>query len=103
MPFGAMPKAAQEHRQRKIENSSRWPNPTAAQRNVDVIADPAGQRHMPSLPEIRDVLRDVGEPKVRRELQTEHASEPDGDVTVAAEVKKNPHRKERHQQKHFRA
>ena len=64
----------------------------AAERDVEVVAQPARQRHVPAAPEVLQVARRVGRVEVLREAEAEQQGEADGDVGVAAEVAVDLHR-----------
>src|SRR5262249_28762758 len=98
VPRRAVPQAAEEHRDRQVHGLHEQAAPPAAQRDVDVVADPARQRDVPALPELGDVARDVGVPEVRWQLEPQHAREPDRDVAVAGEVEQDADGQQEHQQ-----
>ena len=54
VPCRAVPEARQEPDDDDIEDVSPLAGAVAAQRNVDIIAKPRGQRYMPALPEAGD-------------------------------------------------
>ena len=54
--------------------------------DVEVVAQPSGQRDVPAAPEVLQVARGVGRVEVDGEPDAEQEGEPDGDVGVPAEV-----------------
>ena len=61
-------------------------DPVAAQGNVDVVPEPAGQGDVPAPPELRDAAGQVGVVEVLQEREPQHAAHADGHVRIAAEV-----------------
>ena len=58
----------------------------AAERDVEVVAQPARQRHVPAPPEVLERDGGVRRVEVLRELEAEQQRDADRDVRVAAEV-----------------
>ena len=58
----------------------------AAERDEEVVAQPAGQGHVPAAPEVGRVDRLVRRVEVLREPQADHDGDADGHVAVAREV-----------------
>ncbi len=58
----------------------------AAERDVEVVAQPARQRHVPAPPEVLERHRGIRRVEVLRELEAEQQRDADRDVRVAAEV-----------------
>ena len=58
----------------------------AAQRDVEIVAQPARQRDVPALPEVGWRLRQVGREEVARELDAEQLGQTARDVGVGREV-----------------
>ena len=54
VPGCPVPKAGQEPYHGKVEISSRFSLPVAAERNIDILTEPGGKRHMPTPPEFGD-------------------------------------------------
>ena len=57
-----------------------------AQRQVQVVPEPAGERDVPAPPELGDRPRDVRVVEVLQEVEAEHPCQADGHVRVAGEV-----------------
>ncbi len=85
-PAGAVPEAADQHRQHQVAVRDHLALAVAAERDVEVVAQPARQRHVPAAPEVLQRDRGVGRVEVLRELEAEQEREPDRDVRVAGEV-----------------
>ena len=60
--------------------------PVAAERDVEVVAEPSRQRHMPPPPEVRDGRRGVRPIEILGELEAEDAAESDRHVGIPGEV-----------------
>ena len=54
IPTGAVPQSAEQHRQHEIAVGGKAAMAAAAERDIQVIAQPAGKRNMPAPPEIGD-------------------------------------------------
>jgi len=87
VPARAMPQPAEQHHERQVDVRADVALPVAAKGNVQVVAEPGGERQVPPPPEFRDGLRTVRRIEVLREHKTEHQAEADCHVRVAAEVK----------------
>ncbi len=81
-----MPQTAQHHRDHDVAHGARLAAGAAPERDVEVVAQPARQRHVPAAPEVLEVARRVGRVEVLGEPEAEQQGEADGDVRVAAEV-----------------
>ena len=60
--------------------------PVAAQRDVQVIPQPARQRHVPAAPELLGILRLVRGIEVLGQIETHEHGDTGGDVRVAGEI-----------------
>ena len=85
-PAGAVPEPADEHREHEVAVREERAAAVAAERDVEVVAQPARQRHVPAPPEVRDRRRRVRRVEVLREGEAEEERDPDRDVRVAEEV-----------------
>ncbi len=85
-PSRAVPEARQRPDDEDIQNPARRADAVAAQRNVDILAEPAAQGHVPAPPELGDRPGDEGVVEVLGEGEAEEAPQPDGHVAVPAEV-----------------
>ena len=81
-----MPESGQEPDDRQVEHESPLRHTATAQREIHIVAKPRTERHVPATPEFGDGLREVGIVEVLEELESEHASEANRHVGVAAEV-----------------
>src|SRR5690606_33828226 len=85
-PRGTMPKPAEEHRERQVAIGGEASASISAERDIEVVAQPARERDVPATPEVRDVTRKGGEAEVLHQLDPEQAAEPARHERVAAEV-----------------
>ena len=85
-PAGAVPQPAEEHGEEQVDAGPQLALPVAAEPDVQVVAQPAGQRHVPAAPEVLQRAGGVRRVEVLRELDAEEQGEADGDVGVAGEV-----------------
>src|SRR5262245_43787734 len=85
-PAGAVPQAADQHHQQKIQVSPETAAAVAAERDVQVVAQEARQRDVPAPPELNDASRLVGRIEIDRQLDAEQARQPDRDVAVAGKI-----------------
>ena len=85
-PRRAVPQAAEQHREHEVPVRVPAAAAVAAEGDVEVVAQPARQRHVPAAPEVLQAQGDVGRVEVRREADAEEQRDADGDVGVAAEV-----------------
>ena len=79
-------RAAQEHDDTQVDIGATHTAAVASERHVEVVAQPSGERDMPSTPEVGDRLGAVGRVEVAQELEAEHQSEADRHVGVAREI-----------------
>ena len=89
IPRRAVPESAEQHGDDQIEVSASDFAAVAAERNVEVFAQPGRKRDVPAPPEIGDRFRAVGRIEIFREDKAEHEAEPDRHVRVTAEVEIN--------------
>ena len=73
----------------------------ASERDVEVVAQPARQRHVPATPEVLEGHRGIGRVEVLRKLEAEQQRDADRDVRVAAEVGKDLDRVAVHRDEHL--
>ena len=88
-PVGAMPEAADEEDDKGVAHHLPLADTTAAQRDVDVVTEPGGQRDMPAAPELGNVAAEIGVGEVAAQADSEELGGTDGDIAVACEVAVN--------------
>ena len=67
----AMPQTAQEHRDDKIDILSQLAFAVAAQRDINVVANPSGERDVPAPPKVGDAHRAIRCVEVDGEMETQ--------------------------------
>ncbi len=85
-PAGAVPEAAEQHGHDEVHVGAAAALAVAAQRDVQVVAQPARQGDVPAAPEVLDGARRVRRVEVLGQLEAEQQRDADGDVAVGAEV-----------------
>ena len=96
IPRRAVPQASEEHREDEIEIRARLAAAVSAERDVEVFAQPGGERDVPAPPEVGDGFGAVRSVEIFREDEAEHEAESDRHVGVAAEVEVDLERVARH-------
>ena len=86
VPAGAVPEAAEEEHRDEVAVGLPRRHAVAAERHVEVVAEPRRQRHVPAAPELLDGVGDVRPAEVLRKAEAEHAPEADRHVGVAGEI-----------------
>ena len=85
-PARAVPQTGCEKYEKPVEPCPRIPLSVAAEWNIQIVAEPAGQRNVPAAPELLDGGRGVRIIEVFAEMEAEHASETDGHIAVAGKI-----------------
>ena len=85
-PVGAVPQPAEQHGRDHVRRLPRRAAAVAAQRNVEVVAQEAAERHVPAAPEVAHRQGAVGRVEVERDAQAEHQRQADRHVGIAGEV-----------------
>lgn len=86
VPSSTMPEACAGKDDDQIDVGANLALTVTAQRDVQIVLEPGGQRHMPSAPEFLNGTRNVGIVKVLKEVKSEHVTHTDSHVGVTAEV-----------------
>ena len=83
-PVGAVPESGKEPDDQQVEDHSRERiHAAAAERDVNIIPEPGGQRDMPPAPEIGDAAGNVREIEVLHKMESEHFSQSDRHVGIS--------------------
>ena len=85
-PGRPVPEAAEDHRDHQVAVGEQAAAAAAAERDVEVVAQEARERHVPAPPEVAEPGRAVGVVEVLREDEAHQQREADRDVRVAGEV-----------------
>ena len=86
IPARAVPETAEKEHGDKVAIHARGRDPVAAERHVQIIAEPRRQRDVPSAPELLHALGDIRPPEILRKAEAEHASQTNRHVGVAGEI-----------------
>ena len=86
IPRSTVPESAQQHGQNQVDVGTDLAFPVAAQRNVEVIAQPGGQGDVPAMPKIGHAVRLIGGIEVDGETEAQQQGDTDGHVAVTREV-----------------
>ena len=85
-PARAMPQAAEQEDDHQIDAGARQPFPTAAEREIDIGGQKAGERDMPPLPEFADVEALVRRIEIDRDFDVEHQPHAGRHIAVAGKI-----------------
>ena len=81
-----MPQTCQCPDSQQIEDLTSLAAAVAAERDVDIIAEEAAERHMPAAPELRDGRGYVRQVKVLAVAEAEDAAKANGHIGIAGEI-----------------
>ena len=85
-PVRPVPEAAEQHRRQQVAVGLTFAETIAAERNVQVVAEPRAQADVPAAPEALQTRRQVRLPEVHHEVKAEELRAAARDIAVAAEV-----------------
>lgn len=91
-PTRAVPDPAEQHRQHHVAVGLQPAIAIAAQRLVEIVAQPGRQRNMPAVPEFAQPLRPIGLVEIGREAEAEQCGQRNRHVAVGAEIAVDLHR-----------
>jgi len=83
MPAGTVPQTADSPDDIDVADNLPLVTTAATQREVDIVAEPRGERDMPASPELRNATREVGVVEVAHQVEPKQAGTADGDVGIA--------------------
>ena len=81
-----MPVARGEKDEELVAHCAQRAPPVSVKRNVEIIAEPAGQGHVPPAPEGAEACSAVGVIEVFRQPNPKQKTETDSHVAVAGEI-----------------
>ena len=81
-----MPEARQRPDHKEVQKPSGHAHAVAAERDIDIVAEEGGQRHVPAAPEVGDRAGDIGIIEVFRIVEAEHPAHADRHVGIGREV-----------------
>ena len=82
-----MPDAGEQLHHEQVEDLPLQALAVAAQRDIDILAEPAGKGHVPAPPELSDGAGDIGEVEVLGEIEAQHLAHTDGHHGVTGKIK----------------
>ena len=82
----AVPQAADQKHDHHVQAGAGGAPAGAAQRDVQIILEPGGQRNVPPAPELLDGAGQIGRVEVLHQPVTQHLRRADGDVGIGGEV-----------------
>ena len=85
-PARSVPQAGCQKHEQFVRHRAQYPLAVAAQRDIEIIAEPCGQRNVPPPPEVRDAVGTVGIAEVFRQPDTEQQAEADSHIAVAGKI-----------------
>lgn len=88
-PVGAMPEPTQQENDKRVTDHLCLRAAAAAQRDIDVIAEPSRQRNVPSAPELGNVAAEIRHVEVAHQPDAEQLRSADGDVGISGEIAVN--------------
>ena len=97
-----MPQAGDQERDQQVQPPPAFALAVAAEGNIQVVAEPGGQRDVPARPEVADARRQIRRVEVLHQVETEDLRRADRDHGIAAEIAVDLQRKgqSRQQQRH---
>ena len=87
LPRRAVPQAGERKDDEQVQAGAAQPTAASAQRDIEIVPEPAGQRDMPPPPVFADRAGEIRVVEVFRQGDTEEFSDADGHIAVAGEVK----------------
>src|SRR5271166_2738542 len=91
-PLRSMPQPSKEHGNNEVAIGLPRPVAAPAERDVEVVAQPRGERDVPALPEVARRRRDVRLTKIEDQVEAEPLRDAARDRGVAGEVAVDLHR-----------
>lgn len=85
-PVGTMPDAAHQEGHEDIPIVSSFAATVAAQRNVNVLREPSGQRNVPTLPKVSDANGKIRSSEVVGQIETKCPSDANGHQGITCKV-----------------
>ena len=84
-----MPEAGAEKNDELVSHRCPFPAAAAAERDIEIVHEPAVERHVPAPPELAHAAGDIRIVEVFREREAEEHTDADGHVAVAGEIKED--------------
>ncbi len=88
-PVGAMPEAAQQENDESVANHLGLRAAAAAQRNIDIIAEPGRERNVPPAPKLGNIAAEIRHVEISHQPDTKKFCCANGDVGITRKVAVN--------------
>ena len=89
VPAGAVPHAGQKPHHQQVECLAGFSLPVAAQGDVHIVPEKAGQAHVPAPPEIGDGIGQIGVVEILFIAEAHHQAHADGHIRIGGKVQIN--------------
>src|ERR1700721_1195227 len=86
---GAVPQATEEKDNPQIDGGAQCAAAAAAKRDVQIVAEPARQGHMPAAPEFGDAGRTIGLVEILGKMEPKQTAQTDRHVGITREIEIN--------------
>ena len=86
VPICPVPESCCKPDDQNVEKLPPLPLPVAAERDIEIVAEPTAERNVPPPPEFRDARCDIRIVEILREPEAENAPQANGHVAVAGKV-----------------
>ena len=83
----AVPEAGRKPDDEEVEDHALAAAAAAAERDIQILAEPRAERDVPAPPELRHAQRQIRAAEVLRDVEAQHPADADGHERVAPEVK----------------
>ena len=83
----AVPEAGRKPDDEEVEDHALAAAVAAAERDIQILAEPRAERDVPAAPELRHAQRQIRAAEVLRDVEAQHPADADGHERVAPEVK----------------
>ena len=82
VPGGPVPETRQRPDNKDVQHMAELSDPIAAERDVNIFAEPGPERNVPAPPEFRNAFRGIGQVEVFREVEAQHHSQSDRHIRI---------------------
>lgn len=86
-PSGSVPETGSEEDDKEIKVSPNISFSISAQGNIEIVSEPSRKRYVPSSPEFRYGLRDIGVIEVLRRIKAEHLAYTYRHIGITGKIK----------------
>ena len=93
-PVGTMPHAAEQKDDESVDHDAAFGHAAASKGNIDVVAEPSGERYVPTTPEFGDIAAEIWYIEIAAQTDAEQFGAADGDIAIAREVAINLNREQ---------